>query len=265
MPSAVSSVVPLGRGAVLSGVWKGTWLHSARISLFDRFPHEKTRTLRSLGSSLSCDFDNPHGVLRNFFSYKRHAQVSGNSKWYWYLYCNCRKLYYYTESWRESWCFGQLQDLDCSSVKFQFDASWPVVFLVGWEIAEWVELWTWSSYPAPWAIGAGVTPKLTNCLQKSSFIGWWNMFRKLKHGELYYGTFQKNQLKVMGTKNLSTNLTKPTVASSPLDAETLVTRSYHSFLTLAAAIGSNSLKSLLVSKISGSFLKQATAIPSCRH
>lgn len=114
-------------------------------------------------------------------------------------------------------------------------------------------------------IGAGVTPKLTNCLQKSSFIGWWNMFRKLKHGELYYGTFQKNQLKVMGTKNLSTNLTKPTVASSPLDAETLVTRSYHSFLTLAAAIGSNSLKSLLVSKISGSFLKQATAIPSCRH
>lgn len=133
-------------------------------------------------------------------------------------------------------------------------------FLVGWEIAEWVELWTCRSR---------CHPEIDQLSQKIFVYRLVKYVSKVETGrtaEVYYGTFQKkNQLKVMGTKNLSTNLTKPTVASSPLDAETLVTRSYHSFLTLTAAVVSNSMKSLLVSKISGSFFKQATAIPSCRH
>lgn len=131
MPTAVSSVVPLGRGAVLSGVWKGTWLHSARICLFDRFPRSfflnchfegNTRTLRSLGSCLSCDFDNPHGFSPTFLATKdipRCQEIANGT-------AGIAIAGNYTESWRESWCFGQLQDLDCSSVKFQFDASWPV-------------------------------------------------------------------------------------------------------------------------------------------
>lgn len=182
--------------------------------------------------------------------------MSGNSKWYCW-YCNCRKLYWELK--------GELVFWSAPGPRLQLCKISIWCLLTCWEIAEWVELWTWSSYPAPWAIGAGVIPKLTNCLKKSSFIGWWNMFRKLKHGELYCVVlFERIQLKVMGTKNLTTYLTKPTVASSPLDAETLVTRSYHSFLTLTAAVVSNSMKSLLVSKISGSFFKQATAIPWCR-